>query len=136
MPTVTLEGNSVKIPLELLDEKKNEGLVVLSIAPSAYLIIRSDALAIYPHNRLKDLGQAIELLHSLSEEARQSIAYSSRKRQGLKELREQGYPVSDGSEYGLQEHLRPDVTLEQVREGLASMQGSLAQEIIAERGER
>lgn len=135
MPTVTVEGNSVKIPLELLDEKKDEGLVVLPIAPSAYLIIRSDVLAAYPHNRLRDLGQAIELLHSLSEEARRGVSYSSRKRQGLKELREQGYPVSDGSEYGLQEHLRPGVTLERVREGLASMQGTLAQEVIAERGE-
>jgi hypothetical protein len=132
----TIIKNSVKIPLELLDERKNEGLVVLSIAPSAYLVIRPDVLAAYPQDRLRDLGQAIELLHSLSEEAGQGAAYSSRKRQALKELQEQGYPVTDGSEYGLQEYLRPGVTLEQVREGLASMQGSLTQEVIAERGER
>lgn len=58
-----------------------------------------------------------------------------RKQQDLRALLQRGYPVSAGSDYGLEEWLIPGVTLEQVREGLASMQGSLAQEVSDERDE-
>ena len=64
------------------------------------------------------------------------ILANPRKQRALEALSQQGYSVSGGSDYGLEECLIPAVTLGQVREGLASMRGSLAQEVSDERDER
>ncbi|MFZ1466591.1 MAG: hypothetical protein WAV60_21325, partial [Anaerolineae bacterium] len=58
-----------------------------------------------------------------------------RKQSVLKELNAQGYIVSDGSEYEFPS-IKPGSNLQQLRQELSRIQGSLAEEISAERDER
>ena len=130
---ITVDSKGVVIPLEMLNAQ-SEGLVVLALARGAYLIMRSEMLASYPRQRLLEFSQMAQALeHSRPKEG---IPFTPRKQRALRELSQQGYLVSDGLEYGLQAMANPEVTLEQVWQGLAKMQGSLTQEVLAEREER
>jgi len=64
------------------------------------------------------------------------VTFTPRKQRASRELSRQGYPVSNGLEYGLQAMVNPEVTLEQVWQGLSTMESSLSQEVLAEREER
>jgi hypothetical protein len=44
---ITVDSKGVVIPLEMLDAQ-GEGIAVLTLAPGAYLIMRSEMLAAYP----------------------------------------------------------------------------------------
>ena len=130
---ITVDSKGVVIPLEMLNAQ-SEGLVVLALARGAYLIMRSEMLAAYPRQRLLEFSRTAQVLeHSRPKEG---ITFTPRKQRALRELSQQGYLVSDGLEYGLQAMANPKVTLEQVWQGLAKMEGSLAQEVLAEREER
>lgn len=61
------------------------------------------------------------------------IAPSQRKLKGLARL--QGLPArfSDGTDYNLLHHIIPGVTLDQVRQDLSSIRGSLVDTVIDER---
>ena len=139
MPTaITIDAENIKIPLDLLTDLRDEGLAVLTLAQGAYLIMRSDVLIAYPRQRLAEIGRAVRVLQTVYPPrwTAGKISAKPRKQQDLRALLQRGYPVSDGSDYGLEEWLIPGVTLEQVREGLASMRGSLAQTVSDERDER
>jgi len=130
---IEVNSKGVVIPLEILDAQ-GEGIAVLTLAPGAYLIMRSEMLAAYPRQRLLELSrtaQALERSHS-----KEGTVFTPRKQRALREMSQQGYPVSDGLEYGLQAMAKPGISLEQVRQDLSTMAGSLAQEVLAEREER
>ncbi len=130
---ITIDGKSVTLPLEMLDIQ-DEGVAVLTLAPGAYLIIGADKLTAYPHRRWLELSQAAQALEG--SRSQEGVTFTSRKQRALQELRRQGYPVSDGLEYGLRVMRRPEISLEQVRQGLSTMKGSLSQEVLVERQER
>jgi hypothetical protein len=136
MPNISLDEEGIPIPLKLLDDAGNEGLVVLPMTKGAYFVIRADVFVAYPRQRLAFIRQAIEALQEaeVQPEGIEAVC-TPRKRRGLDELTKQGFAVSDGSGYRLQEQVLPGVTLDLVRQGLASMKGTLAQEVIEERGE-
>lgn len=130
---ITVDDKGIFIPLEMLDAQ-GEGIAVLTLAQGAYLIMRSEMLAAYPRQRLLELSrtaQALERLHS-----QEGPTFTLRKQRALRELSQQGYLVSNGLEYGLQAMAKPETSLEQVQQGLSTMEGSLAQEVLAEREER
>ena len=78
----------------------------------------------------------IEVVPSILVDSKENgIKFTLRKQRALRELSQQGYPVSDGLEYGLQAMVNPEVTLEQVWQGLSTMESSLSQEVLAEREE-
>ena len=131
---IMVDGENVVIPLEVLNTQ-NDGLTVLTLARGAYLIMRSDLLASYPRQRLLEFSQMARALEE-TPGSQQDRRFTSRKQQALRELGQQGYPISDGLEYGLQAMSRPEIELAQVRRGLSTMAGSLAQEVLAERDER
>jgi len=64
------------------------------------------------------------------------VMFTPRKRRALRELSQQGYPVSGGLDYGLRALVKPGISLEQVWQGLSTVKGSLSQEVLAEREER
>jgi hypothetical protein len=127
---ITVDSEGVVIPLEMLNTQ-GEGLVVLTLARGAYLIMRSEMLAAYPRQHLLEFSQTAQALEQ--SRSKEGITFTPRKQRALRELSQQGYLVSDGLEYGLQAMVNPEVTLEQVWQGLAKMEGSLAQEVLAER---
>ena len=130
---ITVDSKGVVIPVEMLNAQ-GESLVVLTLARGAYLIMRSEMLAAYPRQRLLEFSRTAPVLeHSRPKEG---ITFTPRKQRALRELSQQGYLVSDGLGYGLQAMANPEVTLEEVWQGLARMEGSLAQEVLAEREER
>ena len=130
---ITVDSKGVVIPVEMLNAQ-GESLVVLTLARGAYLIMRSEMLAAYPRQRLLEFSRTAQVLeHSRPKEG---ITFTPRKQRALRELSQQGYLVSDGLGYGLQAMANPEVTLEEVWQGLARMEGSLAQEVLAEREER
>ena len=136
MPNISLEEEGITIPRKLLDEAGGEGLVVLPLAKGVYFVIRADLFATYPRQRLALLRQVAGMLQETEPKSEGvEIPLAPRKRRGLEELTQQGFSVSDGSGYRLHEQLLPDVTLDSVRQGLASMKGTLAQEVVEERGE-
>lgn len=61
------------------------------------------------------------------------IAPSQRKLKALARLQSLTAKFSDGTEYKLHEHVLPGVTLEQVRQDLAGIRGSLTDAVIDER---
>ena len=136
---ITIGSEGVVLPLEMLNIQ-GEGITVLTLAQGAYLIIRSDVLAAYPRQRLADLSRTARML--ASSRSQETITFTSRKRRALQELSQQGHPVSDGLEYGLQKGhglqntATPKISLGQVRQGLSTMEGSLSQQVLAERRER
>jgi len=130
---IKIDSEGVVIPLEMLDAQ-GEGIVVLTLARGAYLIMRSDMLRAYPRQHLLELSRTAQALERPCPEG--GITFTPRKQRALRELSQQGYPVSDGLEYGLQAMANPEVTLEQVWQGLSTMEGSLSQEVLAEREER
>lgn len=133
MRGITVGKEGVVIPLEMLDAQ-GEGIVVLTLARGAYLIMRSEMLAAYPRQRLLELSQTAQALECSRVE--EGVTFTSRKQRALLKLSQEGYPVSDGLEYGLEAMADPGITLEQVQQGLSTMEGSLAQEVLAEREER
>ena len=135
MPNINLNEESVTVPLKLLDTG-DEGLVVLHLAKDAYFVIRADVFAAYSRHRLASIRQAVETFQQVGAKPEVIEALCTpRKRRGLDELIQQGFAVSDGSGHRLQEQVLPGVTLDLVRQGLASMKDTLAQEVIEERGE-
>jgi len=54
MPNTSLE-ESITIPLKLLNEAGDEGLVVLPLAKGAYFVIRADIFTAYPRQRLASI---------------------------------------------------------------------------------
>ncbi len=130
---ITIDSKGVTLPLEMLDVQ-NEGVAVLTLGPGAYLIIGADRLLAYPHRRWLELSQAAQALER--SRSQEGITFTSRKQRALQVLHRQGYTVSGGLEYGLQSIARPKISLEQVRQGLSTMKGSLSQEVLAERQER
>ena len=135
MPNISLDEEGIPIPLKLLDDAGNEGLVVLPMTKGAYFVIRAEVFATYPRQRLASIRQAIKALQEAAKPEDIEVLCAPRKWRGLDELTKQGFAVSDGSAYRLQEQVLPGVTLDLVRQGLASMKGTLAQEVIEERGE-
>jgi len=130
---IKVDSKGITIPLEMLNVQ-GEGVAVLTLARGAYLIMRSEMLAAYPRQRLLEISrtaQALERLHP-----QEGPAFTPRKQRALRELSQQGYPVSNGLEYDLQAVTRPGISLEQVQQSLSTMEGSLAQEVLAEREER
>jgi hypothetical protein len=130
---ITDESEGVFLPLEM-PNVQGEGIAVLTLAQGAYLIIRSDVLAAYPRQRLVELSKTARALEHAR--PRENITFTPRKQRALQELRQQGRSVSDGLEYGLQDVAKPEISLEQVWQGLSTMTGSLSQEVLAERRER
>jgi hypothetical protein len=130
---ITIDNKGVTLPLEMLDIQ-NEGVAVLTLGPGAYLIIGADKLMTYPHRHWLELSQAAQALER--SRSQEGVIFTSRKQRALQALRRQGYIVSDGLEHGLRAMTRPEVNLEQVRQGLSTMKGSLSQEVLAERQER
>jgi len=133
---ITVDNATIRIPLKVLDDTDGAGITVLTLAPGAYLIIRSD-LSQHHSDRLAEvLRAAASLQHPPSKSVPPSTpTLAPRKQRVLQELREKGHPVSDGVQYGLQAWLRPDVTLNKVQQGLGSISGSLSDIVIDERGE-
>jgi hypothetical protein len=129
MSAITVESGAIKIPLESV---AGDGWVVLTLAPNAYLILPTESLANYPRERLLEIGQAIRAITGPPEI---SSRYHPTKARALRELRALGYPVSGGEEYFPSIPENPP-SLEQVRQELSSIQGSLADDVIAERDER
>jgi|GEM_PF-1992175 len=134
MPNTGLE-EGITIPLKLLNEAGDEGLVVLPLAKGAYFVIRADVLATYPRQRLASIRRVAKVLQDVETKPESKVPCTPRKQRRLDELAQRGFAVSDGSGYRLQEQLLPGVTLDLVRQGLASMKGTLAQEVIEEPGE-
>jgi hypothetical protein len=134
MANASLE-EGITIPLTLLNEAGDEGLVVLPLAEGAYFVIRADVFATYPRQRLASIRRVAKALQEVETKLEGKVPSTSRKRRGLDELAQRGFAISDGTGYRLQEQLLPGVTLDSVRQGLASMKGTLAQEVIEERGE-
>ncbi len=130
---IVVDSRGVVIPAEVF-LAQDEGIAVLTLTRGAYLLIRAGLLAAYPPQRLLELSQALQALERARSE--ESITFTPRKQRALHHLTSQGYPVSDGLEYGLQAMVQPATNLEQVRQGLSTIVGSLAQEVLAEREER
>jgi len=130
---ITVDSKGVTLPLEMLNAQ-GEGIAVLTLARGAYLIMSSDMLAAYPRQRLLELSQTAQALER--PRPQEGITFTPRKQQALQELRQQGYPVSDGLEHGLQAIAKPGTSLEQVWQGLSTIKGSLSQEVLAERRDR
>lgn len=129
---ITVDSQRLSIPVEMFGD--GEGMAVLTLARGAYLIMRSDLLAIYPHQRLVEFGRVAQTLdRSLPGSG---VPFTARKLQALQELRLQGYPVSDGSEYNLRATTKSESSLEQIWEELGTMEGSLSHEVVVERDER
>jgi len=61
------------------------------------------------------------------------IAPSRRKLKALAKLQSLAVKLSDGTDYNLQHYVLADVTLDQVRQGLSDIRGSLADTVIDER---
>ena len=130
---ITVDSKGVILPLEMLNAY-GEGIAVLTLARGAYLIMSADMLAAYPRQRLVELSQTAQALER--SRPQEGVTFTHRKQQAMQKLRQQGYPVSDGLEHGLQAIAKPGISLEQVRQGLSTMAGSLSQEVLAERRER
>ena len=62
-----------------------------------------------------------------------TLAPSQRKLKGLARLHGLAAKLSDGTDYGLQQRILADVTLDQVRTGLSGIRGSLAETVSDER---
>jgi len=131
--SISVEKTGVVIPLKML-ENQDEGITILTLADGAYLIIRSDLLAAYPRQRLLELSRTAQAMERVRVE--KSVTFTPRKQRALRELSQAGYSISNGLEYGLQTMAQPEITLKQVWEGLSTMEGSLSQEVLAEREER
>ena len=61
------------------------------------------------------------------------IAPSQRKLKSLAKLQGLAAKLSDGADYNLQHHIIAGVTLDQVRQGLSGIRGSLADAVVEER---
>lgn len=134
MDQITIQDDDITIPLKLLREQP-EGLAVISVGSDSYLILPTNTLRRETVQRLIEISEAIRTLQTQAstEATLPEAAYSSRKKRALKHLAEQGLSPSAPSEYGLDLHLDSDVTLEQVRQELSSIRGSLAQTVTEER---
>ena len=130
MSTITIEGSNIKIPLEATEKG---GWVVITFSPNAYVILPAEKVKDYPTEKISELARA---LRGLAPESERPSYYHPSKIRALKRLRELGITnVSGGEEYF--SHLVTDPpSLEQVRQGLASIKGSLSDEVIAQREER
>lgn len=126
-PTITIENNNIKLPVEIV---AGDGMVILTLVPNAYLVLRASDLANYSPEKLERLQS---ITRTLTQPTEPSYNYHPTKVRALREMRALGIPVSGGEEYGLKPS---SVSLDQVRQELASIKGSLADEIIAEREER
>ncbi|MBI3914702.1 MAG: hypothetical protein HY327_11035 [Chloroflexi bacterium] len=125
---ITLENGNVKIPVEMTEDK---GWVVLKLSPDAQLRLRADKMENYPPEKLGEIARAIQ---GGIEEPPMPAYYHPSKARALRELRELGITnVSGGEEHGLKPM---DVPLEKVRQGLASIKGSLSDEILRQREEQ
>lgn len=61
------------------------------------------------------------------------VAPSQRKLRAIAKVQSLGAKLSDGTDYNLQHHIIAGVTLDQVRQDLAGIRGSLADRVIDER---
>lgn len=129
MSTIMIENDVIKIPAETVNE---DGLVILTLAANAHLIVRADVLSRYPPELLRRLREAIQAIQPTSPAYH---LYSPQKARVLKELLAQGYPASGGEEYFPDLVTNPP-SLEEVRQALASIKGSLSDRVITEREER
>jgi hypothetical protein len=129
MSAITIENGSVKIAIEAVE---GDGMVVLTLAPGAYLILRKEALANYPREKLAELER---LVREMAPEPEFPSYYHPSKVRALKELRARGIAASGGEEYFSEIPKNPP-TLEHVREILSKVKGSLSDEVIANREER
>jgi hypothetical protein len=126
MSAITIENGSVKIAIEAVE---GDGMVVLTLAPGAYLILRKEALANYPREKLAELERVVR---EMTPEPEFPSYYHPSKVRALKELRARGIAASGGEEYGLK---LSSISLEKVREEPAPIKGSLSDEVIAQREE-
>jgi hypothetical protein len=129
MSAITIENSNIKIPVEMVE---GDGLAILTLAQNAYLVVRAETLSRYPTELLRQLQEKVQSLQPATPSPAYHL-YSPQKARAMRELRAQGYNVYGGEEYGLKPSTIP---LEQVQQELASIQGSLADDVIAERDER
>jgi hypothetical protein len=128
-PTITIENNNIKLPVEIV---AGDGMVILTLVPNAYLVLRASDLANYPPEKLERLQS---ITRTLTQPTEPSYNYHPTKVRALREMRAKGYHVSSGEEYFSEIPANPP-SLEKVRQQLASIKGSLADEVIAQREER
>ncbi len=128
MAAITIERDSIKIPVETTGK---DGWVVLTISPSITLILRAEKLDEYVPEKVEKIVQSVR---AITEEPPMPAYYHPSKARALRELRESGITnVSGGEEYDLKPS---DIALEKVRKGLASIKGSLSDEVIRQREEQ
>ena len=87
---IMANSEGVTIPLEMLDVQ-GEGIAVLTVAPGAYLIVRSEKLTVYPGQRLLEFSRMAQALERLR--PKEGIPFTLRKQRALRELSQQGYSV-------------------------------------------
>ena len=126
MSAITIENGTIKIPVET---SKDDGWVILTLAPNAHLILRAEKLNEYAGEKLEKIRRTV---NTIMGEPEPNPRFHPSKVRGLRELRAQGVSVSDGSEYDLKPS---SVSLEKVQQGLAPLKRSLSDEIIAQRNE-
>ena len=128
MSVITIERDSIKIPIEMTEK---DGWVILTLSPKATLILRAEKLSEYVPKKLENI---INAARAITEEPPMPSYYHPSKARALRELRELGITnVSGGEEH----ELKPkDIPIEKVRQGLASIKGSLSEEIIRQRKEQ
>jgi len=129
MSAITIEKDSIKIPIEMTEK---DGWVVLTLSPKATLILRAEKLSEYVPKKLENI---IKAARAITEDQPMPSYYHPSKARALRELRELGITnVSGGEEY-FSEQITTAPSLEQVRKGLASIKGSLSDFVISERDE-
>ncbi len=128
---ITVNNDSVTLSLKGL---KEESVAVLPLAHGAYLIMRSDILAAYPRQHLRELSRIAQAIGRLRHQ--EDISFTPRKKRALQQLSQQNLPISDGLDYDLQTMAKPNVNLESVQQSLSTMKESLSEEVIIERQEQ
>ncbi|OGO38874.1 MAG: hypothetical protein A2Z03_04480 [Chloroflexi bacterium RBG_16_56_8] len=131
MSAITIGQGNIQIPAEVVQD---DGLIVLDLAATAHLIVRASVLSGYSPQVLRQLRLAIEAIRPTTPSPAYHL-YTPQKARVLKDLLAQGYPVSGGEEYFTDRVTNPP-SLEEVRQALSSIKGSLSDEVIAEREER
>ncbi len=127
MSAITIEGGNIKIPIETTEKG---GWVIVTVLPQVTLILRSEELKDYSPEKLERIAQAVR---AATEEPPMPSYYHPSKTRLLRRLRERGITnVSGGEEYRLNPK---SVSLEKVRQGLASIKESLSDEVIRQRQE-
>lgn len=129
MSAITIENSNITIQGEMVER---DGLVIVTLAVNAYLIIHANDWISYPPEKLDKLQANAR---ALTRPIEPTHNYHPTKVRALREMRALGIPVSGGEEYFPKPTGNPP-PIEQVRQELASIKGNLSDLVIAEREER